>query len=118
MQVLAFGPLEIETREDRDARGCANLLLLSEIQSMFSDYSQRSAVEFLKAYFDSLNGKKCLFYLSYFFTDCFSFTVIDTEVDIILYFFIGLWSILLHAISFLCVFYCIIYSVLFWSLCC
>ena len=72
VSLWAFG--NAETREDRDARGCANLLLLSEIQSMFSDYSQRSAVEFLKAYFDSLNGKKCLFILFFcrlFFIYCY-----------------------------------------------
>lgn len=80
---------------------------------MFSEYSQR--FEILKAYFDSLNGGEgCLLYLSYFLTDCFSFAVIDIEVDVILSFLIGLWGILLQAIPF-CV--CVSFTILSTLLC-
>lgn len=73
------------------------------------------ATEFLKVYFDNMNGKKKVYsYTSYFLTDCFPLAIIDIiQVDIISDFLIGLSGILFHAIPFLCIFYYIFYCVLF-----
>lgn len=77
--------------------------------SLFSDYSQRIAVEFLREYFDNLNGKNVFILTHIIFLQMFLIVLKLLSFHV----FSLVFQVFCSMPYLLCIFYCIFYSVLF-----